>query len=118
MTEACYSAAKRIDPSRFKIDYKKGGKHGWILKSMLTIAFKNCLESDSTLSKKHIQLLADSYGGNAEDIKNVRLREKYNTSKMNISGVLRRYGAGSKKCRDIINDLPRSGRQSNYILHP
>jgi hypothetical protein len=119
MTAVCHEAARRIEPGIFKIDYTKGGKRHWISKAMLSIAFKECIQSDSSLTTKLKDKLLLAYGANKEDIKNVVLREKHATySGFNFSGTLRDYGAGSAKCKEYLQSLRRLQKQDNYILNP
>ena len=106
MTEACHEAAKRLDPTIFRIDYAKGGRHGWKTQAIVDIAHRNCLESDPMLTKAKIDNLQFGAGANPYDMKNMQLREaRLGGSLFDKPRTIKELGAGSSKCKKLLAGL-------------
>ncbi|UPH90527.1 hypothetical protein [Synechococcus sp. NB0720_010] len=118
MTEICHRAANRLAPGIFRIDYTKGGRHGWKTEALVSIAFRSCLESDPMLTKDKIDRLQSDSGENRHDIKNLQLREqriKGSPLSWNIPDGIKRMGAGSAKCMKLLAGLSHN---RNRIVLP
>lgn len=114
MTKVCHEAAKRIDPNIFRIDYTRGGRHGWKTAAVVDIAHRDCLESDPMLTKSKIDDLQINSGANPFDMKNIELREKRTKGTlliMDIRRSIKELGAGSDKCKKLLAGLSHNKRQ-------
>ena len=115
MTEVCYQAAKRLDPSIFKIDYTKGGKHGWKTKAVVDIGMRTCLETDPAMTKSRIERLQASAGANPYDIRNIKLREQRTKGTllvMDIPSAIKDWGKDSARCKKLLAGLSHNRNRS------